>query len=71
MESDEQSVLQASLTMLVNRFQDGVMDLYTALLEEKRGLFLGVSTTGFGVLRLRPVRMPVGFPSPRGHLAPL
>jgi hypothetical protein len=39
MESDE--VMEASLTTLVNRFQDGVMDLYTALLAEKRVLFLG------------------------------
>jgi len=39
MESDE--VLEASLTTLVNRFQEATMDIYTALLAEKRVIFLG------------------------------
>lgn len=39
MESDE--VLEASLTTLVNRFQESTMDIYTALLAEKRVIFLG------------------------------
>ncbi len=39
MEADE--VLEASLTTLVNRFQEGIMDIYTAILAEKRVIFLG------------------------------
>jgi len=39
MEQDE--VLEASVTTLVNRFREGIMTLYSALLAEKRILFLG------------------------------
>lgn len=39
MESDE--VLEASLMTLVNRFQEHIMTIYTALLAEKRVIFLG------------------------------